>query len=141
MTRIIGEEKINLQCWELCVGQSTDIGAGYELGQAEVQRVQTEATAIIDQIERVIVGKREVIERIVIAMLCEGHVLIEDVPGVGKTVLARALAATLGGSISAHSVHPRLVADRCHRRARVRPTYGGVLIPARSDCGKCRTGR
>jgi MoxR-like ATPase len=109
MTRIIGEEKINLHCWELCVGQSTDIAAGYELSQAEVQRVQTEATAIIDQIERVIVGKREVIERIVIAMLCEGHVLIEDVPGVGKTVLARALAATLGGSFQRIQFTPDLL--------------------------------
>ena len=51
---------------------------------------------IIENTERVIVGKREVIELMMVALLCEGHVLIEDVPGVGKTMLARAIAASLG---------------------------------------------
>ena len=54
------------------------------------------AEAIIDQIETVIVGKREAVELVVVGLLCNGHVLIEDIPGVGKTMLARALAAALG---------------------------------------------
>lgn len=46
-------------------------------------------------IEKVIVGKREVIEKVIVALLCRGHLLMEDVPGLGKTMLARALAASL----------------------------------------------
>lgn len=51
---------------------------------------------IINNIEKVIVGKREVIELALAAMLAEGHILFEDVPGVGKTILARALAKSIG---------------------------------------------
>ena len=51
---------------------------------------------IRDQVLSVFVGTEETVELLLTAVLCEGHVLIEDVPGVGKTVLARALSATLG---------------------------------------------
>jgi MoxR-like ATPase len=54
------------------------------------------AQAVIGNVEKVIIGQREAIELIIAALLCEGHVLIEDVPGVGKTMLARAVAASLG---------------------------------------------
>ena len=47
-------------------------------------------------VQKVIVGKDEVINLAMVAILCEGHVLIEDVPGIGKTTLARAIAASLG---------------------------------------------
>ena len=50
---------------------------------------------LINNLEGVIVGKRQSIELIVIGLLCQGHVLIEDVPGVGKTMLARSLAKSL----------------------------------------------
>ncbi|MBK8784594.1 MAG: MoxR family ATPase [Anaerolineales bacterium] len=50
---------------------------------------------VIENLEKVIVGKRKSIELIVIGLLCQGHVLIEDVPGVGKTMLARSLAKSL----------------------------------------------
>src|SRR5688572_27850646 len=60
------------------------------------ESVQSLADRLIANVERVIVGKRSAIELVVIALLCEGHVLIEDVPGVGKTMLARAMAASLG---------------------------------------------
>ncbi|MFA5872510.1 MAG: MoxR family ATPase [Anaerolineales bacterium] len=53
---------------------------------------------LITNLEKVIVGKRQPIELIVVGLLCQGHVLIEDVPGVGKTVLARSLAKSLGCS-------------------------------------------
>ncbi len=55
---------------------------------------------LIANLERVIVGKRPSIELIVVGLLCQGHVLIEDVPGVGKTMLARSLAKSLGCSFN-----------------------------------------
>jgi MoxR-like ATPase len=61
-----------------------------------MQEIQRFAQTISENVERVIVGKAEVVETLIIALLCEGHVLLEDVPGVGKTMLARALAGTLG---------------------------------------------
>ncbi len=54
------------------------------------------AARIIENVERVIIGKRQAIEHALIGLVCGGHVLIEDVPGVGKTMLARALAASVG---------------------------------------------
>jgi MoxR-like ATPase len=64
---------------------------------------------IIDNIEQVIVGKRPTIELMMVALLCEGHVLLEDVPGVGKTMLARSIAASLGGSFKRLQCTPDLL--------------------------------
>jgi MoxR-like ATPase len=58
--------------------------------------VQKFMTPMVENVERVIVGKRAVIEYILVALLCEGHVLLEDVPGSGKTMLARSIATSLG---------------------------------------------
>ncbi len=54
------------------------------------------ARAIIDNVSRVIVGKTPVIEQTLAALIAQGHILVEDVPGVGKTMLAKSLAASLG---------------------------------------------
>ena len=62
-----------------------------------MNHVQQFSTQVIENVERVIVGKRSSIELLLVALLCEGHVLIEDVPGVGKTMLARSIAISLGG--------------------------------------------
>jgi MoxR-like ATPase len=54
------------------------------------------ANQVIENVEKVIIGKRDVIEHTVICLLCQGHLLIEDVPGVGKTMLAKSLARSVG---------------------------------------------
>ncbi|MDD3828371.1 MAG: MoxR family ATPase [Anaerolineae bacterium] len=58
--------------------------------------IQKSAQAIVDNVARVIVGKDDVIELCLVALLCEGHILLEDVPGIGKTTLAKALARSVG---------------------------------------------
>jgi MoxR-like ATPase len=62
--------------------------------------IQSFAERVVQNIEKVIVGKRSSVELAVISLLCQGHLLIEDVPGVGKTVLARSLARSLGCTFS-----------------------------------------
>ena len=74
-----------------------------------VSAIHDVANRIIDEVEKVIVGKRAVIQQTVIAVLCEGHVLLEDVPGLGKTMLARSLAGALGGSFSRVQFTPDLL--------------------------------
>ena len=58
--------------------------------------VQATANRIVENVERVIVGKRQSVQLTVLGLLCQGHILIEDVPGVGKTVLAKSLAKSVG---------------------------------------------
>jgi len=58
--------------------------------------VQAVAQALVNNVERVIIGKRSAIELAVVGLLCQGHLLIEDVPGVGKTMLARSIAKSIG---------------------------------------------
>jgi len=76
------------------------------MNPAEIQQF---AQTVVDNVERVIVGKREAIDLLMVALLCEGHVLIEDVPGVGKTMLARALATSLGLSFKRLQCTPDLL--------------------------------
>jgi MoxR-like ATPase len=65
--------------------------------------------AIVDNIGKVLLGSPEALAAVAVAALCGGHLLIEDVPGVGKTVLARALATTLGAELSRVQGHPDLL--------------------------------
>ena len=61
-----------------------------------MESVQAIAQKIVENVEKVIVGKHEAVQLTVIALLCEGHLLIEDVPGTGKTMLAKSVSRSLG---------------------------------------------
>jgi MoxR-like ATPase len=61
-----------------------------------VPEISDAAERIMSNVERVIIGKRDAVRLMLIAVLCHGHVLIEDVPGVGKTVLAKSIARSIG---------------------------------------------
>jgi len=71
--------------------------------------VKAFSDTVIRNVERVIVGKRSVIELAMVALLCEGHILLEDVPGVGKTMLARSIALSLGCSFKRLQCTPDLL--------------------------------
>ena len=74
-----------------------------------MQDVQEFVAPLIENVEQVIVGKRQAIEFMMVALLCEGHVLLEDVPGSGKTMLARSIAASLGISFKRIQCTPDLL--------------------------------
>ena len=97
------------------------------------------ATGIIDNVEEVIVGHHAAIEHIVTALLGRGHILLEDVPGVGKTMLARSIAASVDGAFSRVQFTPDLlptditgvnVYNRKDERFEFRegPIFGNVVL-------------
>jgi MoxR-like ATPase len=71
--------------------------------------VQSVAERLARNVERVLVGKRSTIDLAIVALLCEGHLLIEDVPGIGKTTLARELARSIGGTFRRLQCTPDLL--------------------------------
>ena len=77
--------------------------------EKDVQKIKDAALKVKENVERVIVGKGEVVELAIIALLCEGHILLEDVPGLGKTVLAKSLAKSLGCSFRRIQCTPDLL--------------------------------
>ena len=74
-----------------------------------MDRVQETVTRLRENVQRVIVGKGEVINLALIALLCRGHILVEDVPGIGKTTLSKALAQSLGCTFTRIQFTPDLM--------------------------------
>lgn len=79
------------------------------LDREQVRLAQTTLRRVRDEVEKVIVGKRDVVERVIVAILSEGHVLLDDVPGTGKTRLARTLTRSLGGAFRRIQFTPDLL--------------------------------
>lgn len=71
--------------------------------------MNSQIEALINNIEKIIVGKRDVIIKVICAMLSEGHILIEDVPGVGKTRLAYALSSSVSGKFNRIQLTPDIM--------------------------------
>ena len=89
------------------------------------------ARRIIDNASHVIVGKTSVIELAVATLIAQGHMLVEDVPGVGKTMLAKSLATSIGCSFKRNPIYPGLVTQRCNRYFGLQPAVGRVPISGR----------
>jgi MoxR-like ATPase len=81
----------------------------YHPNGGNMTQIQEFASQITKNVERVIIGKAEAIELVMVALLCGGHILIEDVPGVGKTMLARSVAISLGGQFKRLQCTPDLL--------------------------------
>ena len=75
----------------------------------DTTQIEKAAKKIVDNIGKVIVGKKEPITLVFAALLCEGHIFIEDVPGIGKTMLAKATASSLDCSFKRIQFTPDLL--------------------------------
>ncbi|MER3439242.1 MAG: hypothetical protein C4346_17555, partial [Chloroflexota bacterium] len=113
--------------------------ASHDHRLAPVEIVSVLARRVLDNVSEVLVGKRDVAELLFVALLCEGHVLIEDVPGVGKTTLARAMARSIGGEFRRIQCTPDLLPsdisgltyfDQKHSEFRFRPgpVFANVVL-------------
>lgn len=104
-----------------------------------IETLGTVGRRILDNVERVIVGKSSAVELALVAVFCEGHVLIEDVPGIGKTMLARAVARSLGCTFRRIQFTPDLLPSditgtyiynqkTCDFEFRAGPVFAQVLL-------------
>ncbi|WP_200530758.1 AAA family ATPase [Halorubrum sp. LN27] len=90
-------------------GDGEKNGTAAEGPAMEPAAVAELADRVADNVEEVIVGKREAVEHVVVTLLARGHLLVEDVPGVGKTTLAKAVARSIDGSFKRVQFTPDLL--------------------------------
>lgn len=75
----------------------------------KVSEIADKSSSIVAEVEKAIVGKSETVRMAVLTLLCNGHLLVEDIPGVGKTTLAKALAKSVGGDFRRIQFTPDLL--------------------------------
>ena len=109
--------------------------------QPPSQSLHALVDAAVAGLNEIILGKEAQIRLCLACLLARGHLLIEDIPGVGKTTLAHALARSLGLSLPAHPVHQRPAAGRHHRRVGLRAGQRPVPLPPRAGIRAARAGR
>jgi MoxR-like ATPase len=96
--------------------------------EASIGDIQQFADSVRANVARVIVGKAAAVDLLLVALLCGGHVLLEDVPGIGKTMLARAVAASLGLSFRRLQCTPDLLPNDVLGVSVYRPNEGEFLF-------------
>ncbi len=110
----------------------------------EVREFQKKIGTLREEIGRVIVGHREVIDGVLTCMLAGSHALLEGVPGLGKTMLVRTLAESVGAELLTYPVHSRSDAGRHYRHDHhrgVRPRREGLRVPQGAGLRQHRPGR
>ena len=103
----------------------------------ELHEVSGSPGEVLDEVEVAVVGKRAALTLVLAAILAGGHVLLEDFPGLGKTLAARSFAQTLGSELRPRPVHARPAPVRPHRVVRLRPTH---RASSRSVTDRCSPG-
>ena len=124
------ENATSTPCYALIAAHATYLTMATQ--PIRVTRSLDRIAALQENVEKVIRGKSEVVQFCIAALLAKGHILLEDVPGVGKTTLAHALARSLSLVVPAHPVHQRPAAGGHRRRDDLQPGRAGVRVRLRA---------
>ena len=99
----------------------------------QLAELHEQGARILDEVERAVVGKRERLELVLLGLLADGHVLLEDFPGLAKTLAARSFATVTSLDFAPHPVHARPDAVRRHRLVDLEPARRRLRLPAGAD--------